>query len=185
MIIADDSTESDQQLTLDLPCEVIHIRVPRMTIGSKRNFLLKRALQTTCEWFVFFDSDDVYFDSYVSTSIFEMCRQGKDVSGSSDMLLINKGVVHSQCCLWMNYCNEATLACHRSYAETHRFKDASSSEGLEFVDIACLAEIPIERIMLCVVHDSNTIPKEVWLRNPVKIDLAGVQEQLTILDGIK
>jgi glycosyltransferase involved in cell wall biosynthesis len=184
IIIADDSTDPHQTIELDVPCEIVYLRVSRMTIGMKRNLLLKRALETTCEWFCFYDTDDIYFDSFISTSIFMMCANGRDVSGSSDMLLVRGDEVHSQSCLWFDHINEATLCCHRSYAETHFFGDVSSSEGLSFIEPSKLVEVPIERIMLCVVHDSNTVPKEVWMKNQIKFDMGRCKSQLDILRGI-
>ena len=50
----------------------------------------------------------------------------------------------------------------KSYSNTHFFNASSAGEGVGFVDIGMLFETPIRDIMLCLVHNQNTVNKKIW-----------------------
>jgi hypothetical protein len=84
--------------------------------------------------------------------------------------------------------NEATICVTREYARTHRFSNANSNEGLAFVTddelIDKIHETPIESIMVCFAHDSNTVPKEKWLKNPIEYDMGVYAGHLEIIEAM-
>ena len=66
MIILDDS-DRDDPLCIRTLYPIRYIRVPRCTIGMKRNMLV-----TLCQtkYVAFMDTDDMYHPDYISHSIF-------------------------------------------------------------------------------------------------------------------
>ena len=67
---------------------------------------------------------------------------------------------YKQRCINMDMLNEATMCYTKSYADTHKFSNTTSSEGISFCEIKEITETPIEDIMVCLAHDSNTVSKK-------------------------
>ena len=157
VIVADDGY-NDERLNLKLPYSVLYYKVPRMTIGEKRNFLISKA---SGDYLAHFDTDDMYSRDYLSSSIFNLIKNGKGLSGSSDMLMLDTATktTYKQRCINMDMLNEATMCYTKSYADTHKFSNTMSSEGISFCEIKEITETPIEDIMICLAHDSNTVSK--------------------------
>lgn len=166
IIIADDG--DDEPLCIKTNHVVEYHRVPRMSIGAKRNYLIE---QSTAEYCAFMDTDDFYHPSYLSMSILNLILTQKSLSGSSDMLITqNMEDVFITRCIYMDMLNEATMVFKRSHYETHKFHDRSHSEGLGWSDIKCIAETPIHWIMICRCHESNTVDKTPWLKDTGKVN---------------
>ena len=96
IIVADDG-EDNERLVLDVPYTVLYYKIPRCSIGEKRNFLMSKASGV---YIANFDTDDFYNPSYVSTSIFNLIKSGKQISGSSDMIMLSNGITYKQHCLY-------------------------------------------------------------------------------------
>lgn len=180
VIIADDGNE---RLHIDVPYTVTYIRCKRMSIGEKRN-LLKGKVRTV--FAAYMDDDDLYHPEFIAQSIFNLIRSGKQLSGSTDMLLTQDGkTVHFQSCLLRNHFNEATLVFTRDYGLAHDFTDTQSAEGLAFCkDTTKSVDTHIGSIMVCVAHSSNTIAKDPWLKHPVNIDMGVYAPHLAILQSM-
>jgi glycosyltransferase involved in cell wall biosynthesis len=181
IIIADDGEESER-LTLDVPYTILYYRVPRMTIGAKRNFLIEKA---SAHYVANFDTDDFYNPDYLSTSIFNLIRSGKTISGSADMIIMENMRTFKQRCIYLDLLNEATIVCTKKYATEHKYSNSMSTEGKGFVD-GCLNEIfetKIEDIMVCLAHDANTVPKTDWLVDKYreKIDMKKYNPHIAVL----
>ena len=157
VIVADDGDEP-----LDLTgCkyQVEYIKIKRVSIGQKRNFLKSRA---TTEFCCFMDTDDFYHEDYISNSIFSLLKTGKDVTGSADMIMFDGRRVYRQSCCFLNMLNEATLVFRTSY--NGMFDASSKGEGRHFLNkLGSIVEGDIEKIMICVCHNSNTVEKSSWL----------------------
>ena len=82
----------------------------------------------------------------------------KEVSGSSDMLILHDEKTYKQRCIYLDLLNEATLVFTKEYALTHKFSNAMSSEGKGFLtgSLDDIYETPIEDIMVCIAHDKRT-----------------------------
>jgi glycosyltransferase involved in cell wall biosynthesis len=181
IIIADDGDES-QRLILDVPYTVLYYRVPRMTIGTKRNSLIGKA---SGHYIANMDTDDFYNPSYISSSIFNLIKSGKQVSGSSDMIMLHNSHTYKQRCIYMDMLNEATMVFTKSYSDKHKFSNSMSNEGTGFLSnsLADIFETPIDQIMVCIAHNENTINKMVWC-NPdyqEKIDMSLYSEHIELL----
>ena len=181
IIIADDG-DDNERLVLDVPYTVLYYKVPRCSIGEKRNFLTSKA---TGDYICNMDTDDFYNPSYISTSIFNLIKSGKKVSGSSDMLLLHDGKTYKQRCIYLDLLNEATLVFTKEYATTHKFSNAMSSEGKGFLtgSLADIYETPIEDIMICLAHKNNTVNKLPWTDEKylTNIDMTKYKDHIKIL----
>jgi hypothetical protein len=81
-----------------------------------------------------------------------------------------------------NHFNEATLVFRREYGLTHHFTDAASSEGLSFTNDPSLSvDTDIKSIMICFSHQTNSVDKKPWLKQPIKMDMGAYARQLDIL----
>lgn len=184
VIVCDDGDE-DQKLELTVPYPVRYVRVPRMTIGAKRNHLKHLAKG---EYLVHMDTDDFYAPQYIAKSIWNLMHKRAELSGSSDMLLTDGEKCYIQRCMYGSKLNEATMVYTKKYAETHHFLNESRAEGLEFTKdngsrlIRC--ETMITDIMICVAHDQNTIDKKPWLTHDVKLDTEVFKDHFDILSSL-
>lgn len=160
IIIADDGLESER-LEINCPYPIIYHNIKRCSIGYKRNYLNKVA---TSDYIVHMDTDDFYHPDYISTSIYNLIKSGKSVSGSADMIMKQENNYYEQRCLYLDLLNEATLVYTKEYASTHFFENANSSEGRSFLsELKHIIETDINKIMVCIVHDGNTVNKNAWL----------------------
>ena len=183
VIVADDGYD-DERLNLKLPCSVLYYKVPRMSIGDKRNFLISKA---TGDYLAHFDTDDFYHREYLSSSIFNLIKSGKGLSGSSDMLMLDtaNNNTYKQRCINMDMINEATMIYTKEYAKKNKFSSKMSSEGILFCDIKDLVETPIENIMICLAHQNNTVNKKQWINDKYKsaVNLTLYKRHLEILSS--
>ena len=181
VIIADDGY-NDERLNIKVPYSVMYYKVPRMNIGEKRNFLMSKA---TGDYLAHMDTDDMYSRDYLSSSIYNLIKTGKGLSGSSDMLMMDTATsnTYKQRCINIDMLNEATMCYTKSYAEKHKFSNKMSSEGISFCEIKEIVETPIEEIMVCLAHAGNTVCKKQWVDDAYKspIDMTWYKRHLEII----
>lgn len=183
IIVADDGDNSER-LVLDVPYTVLYYKVPRMTIGEKRNFLISKC---SSEYIAHMDTDDIYNPDYLSKSIFNLIKTGKNVSGSADMLMYNIETkkTYGQKCIYLDLLNEATMVYRKSYTDKHKYSNTMSSEGLAFLTGALteINETAIEDIMVCLCHSSNTVSKADWCKTEYEqtIDMSKYIEHLALI----
>lgn len=181
VIIADDSNDN---LHLDINYSVLSYKVERMSIGAKRNFLLSKA---TSRYAVFMDTDDMYHPEYISHSIHRLLMSGKSITGTSDMLMYYQDQTYRLSCIFFHAINEATLV-----IDTHnvklKFKEQNSSEGLEPLKnhIGDIVQSDINKVMVCLCHQENTIDKKIWLEERYKTDFDMVEydDHLKIISSL-
>ena len=181
-IIVSDDGDDAQRLVLDLPYTVLYYKVPRMSIGEKRNFLIEKA---TGDYIACFDTDDFYHPSHLSTSIFNLIKTNKQISGSSDMLIMSDERMYKQRCIYLNLLNEATLVFTKEYGEANKFSNSMSAEGISFItgNLADVCETDIEDIMVCIAHKQNTVDKTQWTADKylTNFDMGVYNEHLELL----
>ncbi len=157
IIVADDGEEH-----LDLSgCKynIEYINTSRVTIGQKRNFLKSRAQTEFC---AFMDTDDFYHPDYISNSVYTLLTSGKEVTGSADMIMYDRRRVYRQSCCFLDMLNEATIVFRISYDGL--FNVTSRGEWKQFLyKLGAIIEGDIEKIMICVCHNANTVEKKSWL----------------------
>jgi hypothetical protein len=169
VIIGDDSDQPGQRLNLDVALPVLYLSLPRCTIGQKRNILKGRAQG---DILVHMDTDDSYSPTYIESLVRTLSSHKRvQVTGSSDMLFINPLTNWSgnQSCIYLNQLNEATMGYTKEYATKHNYADRSHSENETFInDVSLIRETHISDIMVCTIHDSNTVDKSPWQADQFK-----------------
>lgn len=155
IIVADDGECGKLDMT---GCKYVveYFNVPRMTIGTKRNFLMSKAKSY---YMANMDTDDFYQDCYISSCIFNLLKSGKSITGSADMICQrdNEKILHR--CVYLHLLNEATIVCQRE--TDRRYGDTSKGEGGNFLEgyENDIIETDINKIMICLVHSENTVDK--------------------------
>jgi len=161
VVIGDDGLDS-QRLELDIPYPIVYIRCPRMTIGEKRNLLVEQAKG---DFIAHMDSDDIYFPTYIDSSIQLMLEKKKNATGTSDMVFLFKDG-HAGCMrnLLLSMANEATLVYKKSFWERGKFSTAQTNEGIQFLKGRHweIGHSSIHNLMICLCHQENTVDKNVW-----------------------
>lgn len=161
VIVADDGDDS-QQLDLKIPYPIQYIRCPRMTIGKKRNLLVSNAKG---EYIAHFDTDDIYFPTYISESIKILETQNKDATGTSDMTFMYKdghcGAMRNP---FLSMANEATMVYKRKFWEQGPFSENQTNEGIAFYKGRHwqIGHSNIMVTMVCLCHENNTVDKNPW-----------------------
>ena len=172
IIILDDG--DDEPLCIKTKYPIRYYRVPRCSIGDKRNALVELA---TGKYVAFIDTDDMYDAGYISYSIFEMETNDKCIAGSADMNVYCDGKFYKQRCMFLHMLNEATLVFRRDLH--YKFASSNSNEAVPFLQkhLGNIVETNIDRVMCCISHDSNTIPKTPWIKDQFKTEALGQYEK--------
>ena len=160
IIIGDDS-DIDKPIHLGVPYTIKYCKLPRCTIGQKRDFLVREA---TGKYVINFDSDDFYKSNYVSHSVFTLKYKNKKATGSGDMIIYNGKRFFKQRCIYLYLLNEGTMCIDREwYLKTCLYLNQSNGEAALFLrqNIKDICETD-ELLMCCVSHSSNTIDKKIW-----------------------
>ena len=166
IIILDDS-DIDDPLCIKTKYPIRYYRCNRCSIGDKRNALIQLA---TGKYLANIDTDDMYDAGYISHSIFEMETNDKAISGSADMNVYCDGTFYKQRCMFLHMLNEATLVFRRDLH--YKFASTNSNEAVPFLQqhLGNIVETNIDRVMCCISHDSNTIPKTQWIQDQFKTE---------------
>lgn len=172
-IIVDNSTTPayDWSIATDRP-GVVYERVyePR-TVGWLRNRCLELALKHDADYVVFWDDDDYYPPTRISSGIRTLIENpDKDIAGSSKMhlLLTRENVMMITGPFGENHATAATHVIRRRYFETHRFPDKARGEEYEFTNgwAVPIAQIPSEETIVVMGHGRNTVDKSDLLNRP-------------------
>ena len=168
ILIADDGDDEPLELDVFYPVRFIKLH-KRITIGAKRNLL---ACQATGEFICHMDTDDVYHPGYIMYALNSLKESGKNIFGSSCMLITfpdKEWKVCASVCNDLTKLNEATMVYRKSFWKEGRFGDASRAEGQYFLKGRedQIFSGDIHPIMVCIAHGSNTIDKQMWLKNEI------------------
>lgn len=135
-----------------------------LSIGMKRNILVKQARYNYC---INMDSDDIYLPDYILYSVRELIKNKKDCCGSPQMLFLypyDNFKVTGISCPALRQIHEATM-CHtkKHHKRMGGYDVSSRGEGAKMVD-GCNEKVflktDIEKCMICVCHQGNTINKD-------------------------
>lgn len=172
VIILDDG--DDDPLCIKTKYPIRYYRCNRCSIGDKRNGLVELA---TSKYVAFLDTDDFYDAGYIAHSIFEMITNDKCIAGSADMNVYCGGKFYKQRCMFLHMLNEATLVFRRDLH--YKFASSNSNEAVPFLlkHFGNIVETNIDRVMCCISHDSNTIPKSQWIKDQFKTEALGQYEK--------
>ncbi len=150
-----------------------------LSIGKKRNMLVKEAIHKYC---INMDSDDIYLPHYILYSVRELIKNKKECCGSPQMLFLypnDNYKVTGISCPALRQIHEGSM-CHtkKHHKRMGGYATNSQGEGAKMVD-GCnekfFLKTEIHKCMICVCHDNNTVGKEGFNRdditlNDVKLD---------------
>jgi len=167
-----DECESDEPFIEDMnfvksflhPIKVYRVVKHRRSIGEKRNHLIKLCKTKV---FAFMDSDDIYLPTYISYSYDMMKKNNVKLVGSDQMAFTfpkeNYKITFINCGGNPKMIHEATLMCDKKFFNsTCKFKKSSQGEGQNIFQGLKKKNVfitDIRRLMICIVHSSNTIDK--------------------------
>ena len=150
-------------------------RAEALSIGKKRNMLVKKSQH---KYLVNMDSDDIYLPDYILYSIRCLLKEKKECCGSPEMLFIfpnDEYKVTGIRCPAMRQIHEGTMCfTKKHHKRMGGFETSSQGEGAKMVD-GCNEKIfvktDIEKIMLCVCHEDNTVNKDRFNDDTMKIEV--------------
>ena len=152
--------------------DVLYERVyGTQTIGALRNKCLELALEQGADYIVFWDDDDYYPPTRISSGLKALeANPDADISGSSMMylLLTRENVLMTTGPFGDHHATAATFTIRRRYAESHRFPDKGRGEEYEFTGHwnAKMAQVPAEEMIVVMGHGRNTVDKSDLLARP-------------------
>tara|TARA_B110000858_G_scaffold176141_1_gene210123 strand:+ start:987 stop:1703 length:717 start_codon:yes stop_codon:yes gene_type:complete len=136
----------------------------KATIGAKRNKLVKLCTYKTC---IMMDDDDIYQKTYIKKSIDTMINNKKNCVGSNQMIFYFKDKPDKRLtiirCEAKRQIHEATLCFTKKYFNSMQgFKKNSQGEGIGLIDFndKNVENIPIDDLMVCIVHKDQTLSKD-------------------------
>ena len=141
------------------------------TIGWMRNRCLEIALEQGADYIVFWDDDDYYPPTRISTGVNALeANPDADIAGSSKMyvLLTRENMMMEVGPYGPSHATAATWTLRRRYAETHSFRDKTRGEEFEFTEewSARLIQVPSEETIVVMGHGRNTVDKSLLLTSP-------------------
>jgi glycosyltransferase involved in cell wall biosynthesis len=172
-IIVDNSTTpaQDWSVAKDHP-GVLYTRVYEpCTIGTLRNRCIDLALEQGADILVFWDDDDYYPPTRISSGVKALeDSPDADIAASSRMylLLTRENVLMTVGPYGERHGTAATYTIRRRYAEANRFLDKAKGEELDFTRhwSAALVQVPAEETIVVMGHGRNTVDKSDILRRP-------------------
>ena len=183
VIIADDS-DIDDVLELNIKYPIKYIKCPRINIGQKRNLL---ASHCKTEFIAHMDTDDIYFSTYISHSIFMINKKKCNAVGTSDMIfLFTDGTKGKLLNPLLSMANEATLVYKKTFWEKKGFNEVASNEAIQLLMGRHweIANSDITKVMICICHTSNSVDKEPWRNHNIINEIPDISEHKLILDTI-
>jgi glycosyltransferase involved in cell wall biosynthesis len=170
-IIVDNSTNENEDWSISEGTYYERVK-EKKPIGWLRNRCLEIALQEGADYIVFWDDDDYYPPTRISSSIQALeANPEADISGTSLMylLLTRENVLMTTGPFHDHHCTGATMTIRRRYAENNRF-DPEKLRGEEVTFTknwtAKVVQLRPEDVIVVMGHSQNTVDKSDLLRNP-------------------
>lgn len=173
-VIVDNSTTPEQSWNVaNYSSPVIYEHVDgEKPIGWLRNRCIELALQEDADFLVFWDDDDYYPPTRISTGVTALlANPTADIAASSKMhlLLVRENVMMVTGPFHDKHGTAATHTVRASYARTHRFNpEKTRGEELDFTQgwTANLIQVPSEETIVVMGHGRNTVDKSDLLVRP-------------------
>lgn len=149
----------------------------KMTIGAKRNKLTKLASHKIC---ANMDSDDYYFPTWLSHSMDVMNSDPKcTLVGTKGMVFVfpkdNFKITGIECYDKRMIHESGMLYTKKHHRSMGGFKKSSQGEGVGMIDFnenKCLCT-DAEKVIVCICHNGNTIPKDRFIDKDIGADPMG------------
>jgi glycosyltransferase involved in cell wall biosynthesis len=173
VILDNSSTPAEDWSLAQDRSDVLYERVTGVQpIGWMRNRCLEIALAEGADYIVFWDDDDYYPPTRISSGIQALeANPTADIAGSSKMavLLTRENILMNVGPFGPTHATAATYTIRRRYAETHRFVETKArGEELEFTKgwSANLIQVPSDETIVVIGHGRNTVDKSILLTSP-------------------
>jgi glycosyltransferase involved in cell wall biosynthesis len=146
-----------------------------LPVGAMRNLCIEEALKHPFEYLVFWDDDDYYPPTRISSGIAAIeANPGAEMSGCTRLfiLLVRENAMLVAGPFHDKHATAATWTIRRKYVEDHRF-DPTKRRGEEVSFTldwkANLVQVPKpEEIMVVMGHAHNTVDKSDLFKSPNK-----------------
>lgn len=142
----------------------------RRSIGEKRNKLVKMASHKIC---AMMDSDDIYISDYIRYSVNALKQYNAGITSSACMIFTYPKLDFKMTAIKCGYkyqCHEACAVFTKKYFNSvGGFQKTSAGEGVKLFGgtESKILNLDINRLMICVAHDDNTVDKQQFVKNNV------------------
>lgn len=166
LIILDDSlTTNEDLIPKDYPNIRYYYHNEKMTLGEKRNKLNELARG---DIIVCFDDDDYHYPERITNSVVKLNQEKKNIAGCTiiDIYYTDINKVFRFGPYGKNHGTNGTFAYRKSYTLNHKHDDTKNSkEEPSFTNNFSedMAQLNIDKTILCISHDSNTYDKKILL----------------------
>ena len=147
----------------------------KRTIGEKRNNLCKKI--SSNKILCFMDDDDIYNNNYIQYSYNMLIENNVGLVGSNSMLFTypKKDYIMSRInCPDIVQIHEATMLFTRKYFNSMGgFNRSNRGEGAKFIlgqTEKRVFNTDINNVMICVGHDNNSVDKEMFSKEDLRLD---------------
>tara|TARA_R110000744_G_scaffold141264_2_gene252643 strand:- start:8086 stop:8739 length:654 start_codon:yes stop_codon:yes gene_type:complete len=156
---------------LGIPIKYIYNKERHMTIGEKRNKLVKYASHNTL---AFMDDDDLYNPAYIRHSVETLKNNKVGLVGSNAMIFCfieDDFILRGMKCEGLNQIHEATMVFTKKFFKSMGgFGLTSKGEGGTFLkDTSNVALSDINKLMICCCWENNTIDKSIFKDDQFKV----------------
>ena len=143
-----------------------------MSIGQKRNYLSKHSTEKIM---INMDSDDIYLPTYLIYSTHLLKTNNANLTGSNSMLFYDGSKFYAIQCEAKRQIHEATM-CYtkKHWKSSNGYSNSSQGEGAGMIDNFNENKIingEIIHMMICVVHNNNTIDKNKFLTDKMIFEI--------------
>ncbi len=170
-VVVDNSTTPAEDWSIATGVHYERVYEPR-PIGWLRNRCIDIALEKGAEYIVFWDDDDFYPPTRISTGVEALEKNSTaDISGSSKMylLLTRENVLMTTGPFHDKHATAATWTVRRRCAETHRF-DETKERGEEVTFTQGwkveVVQVSAEDMIVVMGHSRNTVDKSDLIKRP-------------------
>lgn len=173
-IVLDNSDTPDQDWSVAKENPLVYYEQVAETkpIGWLRNRCLDLALERDADFIVFWDDDDYYPPTRISSGVEALVENPDgDIAGSSKMylLLTKENVFMTTGPFHDKHATAATWTIRKRYAQSHRFNpEKKRGEELDFTKewTANIIQVPAEKVIVVMGHSQNTVNKSDLFERP-------------------
>lgn len=160
----------------------------RMTIGEKRNWMVKNAKY---DILICMDSDDIYLPTYIQYSLDMLIKNKVGLCGSPQMLFIYPNHDYKTSfinCPAIRQIHEATMCFTRKhFRKMGGFSKIGNGEGSKMID-GCYEKdfykTEVDKQMICICHKDNTCNKDKFMADRFLVDAKITGRQMEILQKL-
>jgi len=142
----------------------------RRSIGEKRNKLVKMAKYKIC---AMLDSDDIYQSDYIRYSVNALKEYNAGITSSACMLFVYPHLDFKMSAIKCGFKYQEHEACSvftkKYFYSMNGYEKRSQGEGVKLFGgpESKILNLDINRLMICVAHDGNTVDKQQFLKENV------------------